>query len=71
MNQTQSLMTVPQFAERLRVTPACIRRWILERRITTIKVGRCVRIQPEEVDRIIAAGLRPARSAKPGGRESR
>jgi excisionase family DNA binding protein len=68
MNQIQTLLTVSQFAEALRVTPACIRKWILERRIATIKVGRCVRIPDTEAARIVEAGLRPARPAKPAGR---
>jgi excisionase family DNA binding protein len=55
------LLTVNQFAAALGVTPACIRRWLLERRIASVKVGRrLVRIPAEEAQRIIEAGLRPA-----------
>jgi excisionase family DNA binding protein len=68
MNQTQRLLTVPEFAERIGVTSACVRRWVLERRVTSIKLGRCVRIQPEEALRLIEAGVRPARAAKLGGK---
>ena len=58
MNQ---LLTVREFAAVLGVTKACIRRWILEWKITTVKVGkRLVRIPAEEHERIIQAGLRPA-----------
>jgi excisionase family DNA binding protein len=69
MNQAHNLMTVPQFAEALGVTPACIRRWVLERRVASIKLGRLVRIPQQEAVRIIEAGLRPVRSAKPAGKE--
>jgi excisionase family DNA binding protein len=72
MNETQGLLTITEFAEKLRVTPACIRRWVLERRVISIKIGRCVRIPREEAQRIVDAGVRPVCSAhKPTRRESR
>ena len=55
------LLKVPQAAESLGVTAACIRRWILERKIATIKIGRLIRIPANEIDRLIKSGLRPAR----------
>ena len=58
------LMNVHQFADSLGITVAAVRRWLLERRVTHIKIGRCVRIPESEVDRIIDAGLRPARPNK-------
>jgi excisionase family DNA binding protein len=63
LNET-TLLSVPQFAATLGVTPACIRRWILERKITTVKLGRLVRVPISEVERLITAGSRPARSAR-------
>jgi excisionase family DNA binding protein len=60
-----SLLTVRQAAERLSVTEAAIRRWLLERRIASIKVGRrLIRIPATEIQRLIDAGLRPARPAR-------
>jgi excisionase family DNA binding protein len=56
-----NLMTIPEFADALNVTIACVRRWVLERRINTIRVGRLVRISPEECQRIVELGLVPAR----------
>jgi excisionase family DNA binding protein len=57
-----SLLTVRQAAEQLSVTEAAIRRWLLERRIASVKVGRrLVRIPATEVQRLVEAGLRPAR----------
>lgn len=56
-----ALLSVPQFAAALGVTPACIRRWILERKITTVKLGRLIRIPSPEVERLVNSGLRPAR----------
>ena len=57
------LLSIPQFAEQLGVTDSCIRRWVLERRVGVIKVGRLVRIPAAEIDRIIAEGTREVRRA--------
>jgi excisionase family DNA binding protein len=59
-----TLLSVPQFANALGVTPACIRRWILERKITTVKLGRLIRVPASEVERLVNSGLRPARTAR-------
>lgn len=57
-----TLLSVPQFAATLGVTPACIRRWLLERRINSVKIGsKLVRIPSTEVDRLIKSGYRPAK----------
>lgn len=58
------LLNVNQFAETLGVTIACVRRWILEKRVATVKIGRLVRIPATETERLITAGLRPARGNK-------
>lgn len=56
------LLRVEEFAEALAVRPSCIRRWLLERRIASVKVGRkLIRIPATEVSRVIEAGLRPVR----------
>jgi len=59
MTDNQVLLTVDAVAEVLSVTPACIRRWIFERKIATVKLGRLVRIPSDEVQRLIQSGLRP------------
>jgi excisionase family DNA binding protein len=59
MADKDELLKIEDFAEALSVKPSCIRRWILERRITTVKVGRLVRIPSSEVGRIVQSGLRP------------
>jgi excisionase family DNA binding protein len=56
----KSLLRVNEFAAELDVTVACIRRWILQRRIVIVKVGRLVRIPAEELARVIRDGVRPA-----------
>jgi excisionase family DNA binding protein len=55
------LLSIPQFAELLGVTCSCIRRMVLDRRLSIVKVGRLVRIPITEFDRIVAEGTRPAR----------
>ena len=60
-----TLLTVTETAGALNVTPSCIRRWILERRIAIVKIGRLVRIPAGEIQRIIEGGLRPAKATLP------
>jgi len=62
----EKLMSIPQFAELLGVTHSCVRRWVLERRVGFVKVGRLVRIPITEFDRIVAEGTRMARQAGEG-----
>lgn len=53
------LLTVEEFAEQLRVSRACVRKWILTRRVGVVKVGRLVRIRSSELRRIIDEGSQP------------
>lgn len=53
------LLTVGEFADELRVTRACVRKWILERKVAVVKVGRLVRLPSSELHKIIAEGFRP------------
>lgn len=55
-----ALLTVPELAARLRVTPQTIYCWIAESRIEVIRLGRNVRITPEQAERLAAFGV-PAR----------
>jgi excisionase family DNA binding protein len=64
MQRQTELLTIQDFASSLQVTTACVRRWITERKIATIKLGRLVRIPATEIDRLVATGLRPARPAR-------
>lgn len=53
------LLTVEEFADELRVTRACVRKWILTRKVGVVKVGRLVRLRSSELRRIIDEGYRP------------
>lgn len=64
-NSEVCLLNVGQAAEKLNVTESCIRRWVLERRIATVKVGRrLIRIPTSEISRLIDAGFRPPRPGR-------
>ncbi len=58
----RELLSVHESAKALGVTVACVRRWLLERKIAHVKLGRLVRIDSREIDRLISEGLRPART---------
>jgi hypothetical protein len=60
---TTRLVNVPVFDDGLGMAAACIRRWILERRIASVKVGRLVKVPESKAKRIIASGLRPGKEA--------
>lgn len=61
MTPSAKLLTVREVAERLGLKESTIRKRILQRQIAYVKPGlRAVRIPVEELERIMAAGLRPA-----------
>jgi excisionase family DNA binding protein len=60
----ERLLSIPEFSAPLGVKLATTRRWLLERKISFVKVGRLVRIPESELDRIIADGTRAARPAR-------
>ena len=51
------LLTVKQVAERLQVTEACVRKWVLQKRIKYTKIGALIRFEAETIDRIAKEGL--------------
>jgi excisionase family DNA binding protein len=64
--QKQEMNTVRQAAEKTGLSQACWRRWIAERRVSYVRLGRAIRIAQAEIERIIAAGTVPAREPKNG-----
>ena len=62
--QISTLLSVQEFAVALNITVSCARRWILERRVSTVKLGRLIRIPSSEIGRLVEAGLRPARTVR-------
>jgi len=51
------LLTVKEAANVLQVSSSAIRRWLYQRKLTKVKIGRCVRLRKSDVDRIISGGL--------------
>jgi excisionase family DNA binding protein len=65
MSQTlERKLTVKECADALGCTEACVRRWILLRRVASYRVGRLVRIGESEVERILREGFVPAREVR-------
>lgn len=56
MNQ---LVTIEDAARMLAVTEAAIRKWIYQKRLPCVKVGRLTRLRLEDVERVASAGLEP------------
>lgn len=52
------MLTVKQVAERLHVSEACIRKWVLLGKIEYTKIGSLIRFHPETIERIAREGLR-------------
>jgi excisionase family DNA binding protein len=61
------LLTVEEAAERLGLHPKTIRDWISQRRLAIVKFGRqrqaSVRIEEQELERLVAENRRPAWTA--------
>jgi excisionase family DNA binding protein len=53
-------MTIKEAAETLAVTEAAVRKWLYQRRLRPVKVGRLTRLRRVDVEAVIAHGLRPA-----------
>jgi excisionase family DNA binding protein len=64
VNERKEWLTVAEFSEALGITRSCTRRWLLERRLASTRLGRLVRIPRSEIQRLVEAGLRPARPGR-------
>jgi len=64
MPQKQRMNNVSEAASELGLSVACLRRWIAERRIGYVRLGRAIRITGAEIERIMAEGTVPARERK-------
>ena len=69
MVPSTKLITIREAAERLGLKESTIRKYILKRQIAYVKPSvRAVRIPIEELERILAAGLRPVIPRAEGAR---
>jgi excisionase family DNA binding protein len=53
-------LTISQAAVALNLSPHTIRSWIIQRRLSHIRLGRAIRIPGSEVERLLRDGLVPA-----------
>ncbi len=58
----RDLWTADQVAKRLGVSLAAVRRWTYQRRLASLRIGRCCRYDPAQVERFVRErpALRPA-----------
>jgi excisionase family DNA binding protein len=54
------LKTVQQASRLLQISPHTLRAWIADRRVGVVRLGRAVRIQLTEIERLIEHGQVPA-----------
>lgn len=57
----KELLRIPEAARRLNVAPKTIRTWVAQRKIAHVRLGRNIRIEVSEIERIIEAGYMPAK----------
>jgi excisionase family DNA binding protein len=55
------LLTVKEAAHALTCSPAAIRKWLYQRKLPAVKVGRLTRIRPTDLEAFLAQG--PAKGA--------
>ena len=51
------LLTVREAARLLVCSEAAIRKWIYQRRLPCVKVGRLTRLRPKDLEALVAKGL--------------
>jgi excisionase family DNA binding protein len=51
------LLTVPEVAERLRVAPNTVWRWLAAGRFRVVRVGYVTRVRPQDLDAFLLAHL--------------
>lgn len=56
------LLTVSEASTLLRLQPSTIRRWLLEKKVPYLKLGRRVFLRRADLDALLASALVPARA---------
>lgn len=56
-NRMDRLLTVKEAAELLACSEAAIRKWIYQRRLARVKVGRLTRLRQSDVNALVTTGL--------------
>lgn len=55
----QDCVTVREAAERLGLRESTIRKWILQRKLGVVRLGRAVRLRTSDLDRMLKESYRP------------
>ncbi len=55
------VLSIPDFASVLSLRSSTIRKWLVQRRLAKVKLGRRTMIPIGEINRLIAEGLVPAK----------
>jgi len=53
---TRNFLKIPEVAERLRVSPRTVSRWIAQGTLRSVRIGRVVRVPIEAVDALMCSG---------------
>jgi excisionase family DNA binding protein len=62
----EKLLTVPEAAGRLRLQPSTVRKWLFERRLGYVRVGRrAVRIREADIEKLLRDNYTPALKGTP------
>ena len=69
MMETTSLLDIPQAARLLGIKPRTLRGWVAAGKIGHVRLGRLVRLRPEDIGALVQSSYRPA-AAAPGSRRS-
>ncbi|MFX0198637.1 MAG: helix-turn-helix domain-containing protein [Candidatus Hodarchaeota archaeon] len=56
--EKEPLLTTPQVARLLNVSPLTVRAWVFQRLLPVVRLGRAVRFKPEDIERIQRKGLK-------------
>jgi excisionase family DNA binding protein len=54
------LLSIAQAAQRLSVTPAAIKKWLTQRRLPVVKLGRLTRLRACDLEDVVQRGLPPS-----------
>jgi len=64
MTSQKRMVNVQQAAEELGLSVACVRKWIAQRRMEYVRLGRAIRVPGAEIDRLIAEGTIPTKGLR-------
>jgi excisionase family DNA binding protein len=62
---TPVLLSIPDAAILLDATPAALRKWLGQRRLPVVKLGRLTRLRRSDLEAVIAKGELPPMGAHP------